>query len=150
MATINLATYLQMTGNYAAAVEGYAKVLQYTKVPSLLVTARINGGYAQYSLKEYERARQEFEAARDLQPNNWSAYRGLGLVAQRRGNLSLAAENYQRSVMLQPSSVSFLLLSQALERNGQRDAARVADAQAASMTQDLKDDIATVRQLLAN
>ena len=39
MATINIATYDQMRGNYQAALDGYAKVPQFTKDPSLRVTA---------------------------------------------------------------------------------------------------------------
>jgi protein O-mannosyl-transferase len=150
MATINLATYLQMMGNYRAALEGYSRVLQSTKVPSMLITARINGGYAHLSLKQYDGAKLDFEAARNLQPENWSAYRGLGLVAQKAGDIPLAAENYQRSVMLQPSPVGYLLLAQALARAGQADAARAAESQAAGMTRDLNDDVATVKQLLAD
>ena len=150
MATINLATYLQMIGNYRAALDGYSRVLQSTKVPSMLVTARINSGYAHLSLKQYDGAKLDFEAARNLQPENWAAYRGLGLAAQKAGDMPTAAQNYQRSVALQPSSVGYLLLAQALASAGQSEAARAAESQAAGMTRDLNDDLATVKQLLAN
>ncbi len=150
MATLNIATYQQMMGNYPAALDGYARVLQFTKVPSLLVNARINSGYAHYSLKQYDGAKQDFDAALNQQPGNWAAYRGLGLVAQRGGDLSHAAQNYLASVQLQPSPVGYLLLAQALQSLGQADAARAAESQAARMTQDPNDDLATVKQLLAN
>jgi len=51
---------------------------------------------------------------------------------------------------LQPTPVGFLLLGNALEIGGNPEAAREAQSQAARMTQDLNDDIATVRQLLAH
>ena len=150
MATLNIATYQQMMGDYPAALEGYARVLQFTKVPSLLVNARINSGYAHYSLKQYDGAKQDFEAALNQQPGNWAAYRGLGLVAQRARDIPLAAQEYLTSVQLQPSPVGYLLLAQALQSLGQADGARAAESQAAQMTRDANDDLATVKQLLAN
>lgn len=150
LATLNIATYEQMRGNYQAALEDYAKVMRFTKEPSFLENARVNSGYAHYSLKQYDSAKRDFEAGVRQQPWNAPAYRGLGLVAQRAGDFAMAVTNYERSVELQPSPVGYLLLAQALERSGQADAARAAQAQAARMTPDLSDDIATVKQLLAN
>jgi Tfp pilus assembly protein PilF len=150
LATLDIATYDQMRGNYQAALEGYAKVKQFTNDPSLLETARVNSGYAHYSLKQYDNAKQDFEAGVKRQPWNSPAYRGLGLVAQRAGDIARALANYERSVELQPSPVGYLLLAQALDLAGQADAARAAQSQAARMTPDLSDDIATVKRLLAN
>ncbi|MFZ0798331.1 MAG: tetratricopeptide repeat protein [Terriglobales bacterium] len=150
LATLNIATYEQMRGNYRAALEDYARVMQFTKEPSFLETARVNSGYALYSLKEYDSAKRDFEAGVKQQPWNSPAYRGLGLVAQRAGDIAGAVTNYERSVELQPSPVGYLLLAQALELAGQADAARAAQSQAVRMTPDLTDDIATVKQLLAN
>ncbi len=150
MATLNIATYEQMRGNYRAALAGYARVMQLTPDPSFAETALVNSGYAHYSLKEYDDARRDFEAGVKQQPWNSPAYRGLGLVAQRVGDISRAVGNYERSVELQPSPVGYLLLAQALELAGQTDAARAARIQASRMTADLSDDIATVKQLFAN
>jgi len=150
LSALNIATYLQMHGKYQAALDGYTTVVQLTKTPSLLATARANSGYAHYSLKQYGNAQRDFEAALKEQPANSSAYRGLGLLAQRAGDIARAAKDYERSVELQSSPVGYLLLAQALEIGGQAEAARAAQSQAARMTQDLNDDIAVVRQLLAN
>jgi len=149
LATLNIATYDQMRGNYRAALEGYARVAQFSRDPSFLETARVNSGYAHYSLKEYGNAKQDFEAGVKQQPWNSMAYRGVGLVAQRAGDIAGAVANYERSVELQPSPVGYLLLGQALELAGQAEAARVAQSQATRMTADLTDDIVTVKQLLA-
>ena len=151
LATINIATYDQMLGHYQAALDGYAMVVQsHIAASSLLATAHANSGYAHLSLKQYRNAKQDFVAALHEQPANSAAYRGLGLLAQRAGDLAEAQRDYQRSVELQPSPVGYLLLGHALEVGGQPQAARAANLQAARMTQDLNDDIATVRQLLAN
>jgi protein O-mannosyl-transferase len=150
LSALNLATYLQMHGKYQAALDGYATVVKLTKAPSLLATARANSGYAHYSLKQYGSAQQDFEAALKEQPANSSAYRGLGLLAQRAGDIAQATRDYERSAELLPSPVGYLLLAQALELGGQAEAARAAQSQAARMSQDLNDDVAVVRQLLAN
>jgi tetratricopeptide (TPR) repeat protein len=150
LSTTNLATFDQMRGNYRAAIDGYANVIRNTTVPFMLANARVNSGYAHYSLKEYDSARLDFEGALHAQPQNWSAYRGLGLVAQRAGDVPKAAEEYRISVQLLPSPVGYLLLAQALERSGQADRAHAAEAAAAQMSRDFNDDVATVRQLLSN
>jgi len=150
MATLNIATTEQMHGNYQAALDGYARVPQFTKDPSLVTMARVNSGYAHYSLKEYANAKQDFEAALNQQPGNSAAYRGLGLLAQRAGDIAQATRDYERSAELQPTPAGYLLLAQALEIGGQVEAARAAQSRAAGMTRDLNDDIAAVRQMLAN
>jgi len=151
LATLNIATYDQMVGHYQAALEGYGEVVRSpVTAPSLRATALANSGYAHLSLRQYDNAQRDFAAALKDQPENSAAYRGLGLVAQRAGNSAEAAKDYERSVELQPTPVGFLLLGNALEIGGNPEAAREAQSQAARMTQDLNDDIATVRQLLAH
>jgi Tfp pilus assembly protein PilF len=150
LSTLNIATYQQMHGRYQDALDGYATVLQLTQTPSLLATVHANSGYVHLSLRQYADAKQDFEAALVQQPDNSPAYRGLGLLAQRAGDLAQATRDYQRSVELQPSPVGYLLLAQSLEFAGQPEAAREAQSQAARITHDPNDDIATVRQLLAN
>jgi len=150
LATLNIASYEQIHGNYQAALDGYARVPRFTRIPYLVAMARVNSGYAHWSLKEYDSARQDFEATLKEQPGNWMAYRGLGLVAQRIGDIPQAAQDYERAVELQPTPAGYLLLAQALGISGQTDAAGAARSQAARMTSDLTGEIATVKQLLAN
>jgi tetratricopeptide (TPR) repeat protein len=151
LATANLATYDQMHGNYQAALEGYAEVVRFpNSAPSLRATAYANSGYAHLSLQQHGTARQDFENALKMQPTNSPAYRGLGLLAQRGGDLAEATKDYQRSVELQPSSVGYLLLAQALELGHHDEAAHAYVAQAVSMTQDFNDDLAVMKKLLAN
>jgi len=71
-------------------------------------------------------------------------------VAELTGHIARAAPVYERAAELQPTPVDYLLLGHALEIGGQTEAARAAQSQALRLTRDLNDDIATVRQLLAN
>ena len=151
LATLNIATYDQMHGNYQSALDGFRQVVQFPyTAPSLRATAHANSGYAHLSLKQFGNAKQDFEAALNEQPANSAAYRGVGLLAQRAGDIVEATRDYQRSVELEPSPVGYLLLAQALELRRQDEAAHAAVAQAVRMSQDLKDDVAVARQLLAN
>jgi len=149
-ATLNMASYEQTHGNFQAALDGYAKVPQFTKIPYWVAMARVNSGFAHYALKQYDSAKQDFEATLNQQPGSSPAYRGLGLLAQRAGDIAQATQDYERSVELQPTPVGYLLLAQALEIGGHTEAAHAAESRAARMTRDLHDDIAAVRQLLAN
>jgi tetratricopeptide (TPR) repeat protein len=148
--TLNLATYEQMRGNYQAAIDGYTKIPLFTKEPYLLATARVNSGYAHYSLKQFNEAKLDFEAAIRWQPENSVAYRGLGLAAQKTGDISHAIQDYERAVELQPTPSGYLFLAQALDIDRQPEAARAAESQAARMTPDLSDDLAIVKRFLAN
>ncbi|MGA2966012.1 MAG: tetratricopeptide repeat protein [Terriglobales bacterium] len=148
-ATLNLANYERLRGHYQAALEGFAKVLQFTAIRSFVVTARLDSGYTQIALKQYDNAKREFDAVLVEQPGNPDAYRSLGLLAQRAGDIAEATQDYERSVALDPTPVAYLLLAQALEVQGQTEAARAAQSQAARMSQNLSADIATVKQLLA-
>ncbi|MGD0506447.1 MAG: hypothetical protein ABSA27_01535 [Terriglobales bacterium] len=150
VATLNIASYEQIHGNYQAALDDYALVAQYTRIPYWVAMARANSGFAHLSLKQYEDAKQDFEAALNLEPGNSPAYRGMGLLAQRAGDIASAIQDYERSVELEPSPVGYLLQAQALEIGGQTAAARAAQAHAADMTRDLDQEVATVKQLLAD
>ncbi len=148
MATLNLATYDQMRGDYSSALEGYSKVPHYTKNAGFIAQALINSGYAYMSLKEYENATKEFIAVLEAQPSNAAAWRGLGLAEQRSGHLTQAIPHYQQAAQLEPSGSNHLLLAQAYDLAGQPEAALAERSQAASMSPNLNDDTETVQRLL--
>ena len=148
MATLNLATYDQMRGDYYSALEGYAKVPHYTRNAGFIAQALINSGYAHMSLKEYESATQDFISVLQAQPANAGAWRGLGLAEQRGGHLAQAIPHYQHAMELEPTGTNYLLLAQAYEQAGEAEPARVAQSRAAAISTNLNDDKATVQQLL--
>lgn len=148
VAALNLATYEQMLGNFQAAIDGYAKIPLYTKEPYLLASAFVNSGYAHYSLKQFDEARQDFESALRSEPENSRAYRGLGLALQKTGDIDQAIQDYERAVELDPTPSGYLFLAQALYINQQPSAAREAEYRAARMTPDLREDVAIVRSFL--
>jgi Flp pilus assembly protein TadD len=150
VAALNLATYQQMLGNFQTAIDGYAKIPQYTKEPYLLASTHVNSGYAYYSLKQFDNAKLDFEAALRWQAENSRACRGLALALQKTGHIDRAIQNYERAVELDPTPSGYLFLAQALDINQQPAAAREAESRAARMTPDLKEDAAIVRSFLGN
>ncbi len=150
LSTLNIATYEQMRGNYPAAIEGFAKMPQCTKDPQLLAMASTNSGYSRYWLKQYDMAKLDFQNAIFWKATDAGAYRGLGLVAQKTGNIPEAIQNYERAIELQPTASGFLFLAQAFDLNHQSAAARAAQSQAAQFAIDLSDDQATVHHFLAD
>jgi len=147
--TVNIANYERLHGNYQAALEGYARVVQLTGAPSFVETARVGSGYVHLALKQYENARQDFEAALNQQPVDPVVYRALGLLALRAGDITQAAQYFERLVEVEPTPVGYLLLAHALEIGGRAEAARAAQSQAVRISPDITRDIASVKRLLS-
>jgi tetratricopeptide (TPR) repeat protein len=146
---LNLGVYQQGRGNYLPAIAYYDSVFQFTGNVRLLTSALANRGSAYYSLKQYDRAQESFEAALRLFPENAPAWLGCGLLAQKAGNARQAASDYARSVQSQPTDVGYLLLAQALESSGQPEPGRSARAQAERISSDLDRARAQMIGLLA-
>jgi protein O-mannosyl-transferase len=139
---LNLGTYQQQKGNYAAAIDRYETVPRLTQNPRLLALAFTNLGYAYYSVGKNDPARRSFDSALQQQPENPQALLGLGVIAQVSGDFPLAVDEYQKALRLQASDLGFLLLAQALDREGQTEGASAARASALRMSRNI--DAATV------
>ena len=148
LSALNLAIYEHMHKHYQAAAEGYSSVVAVTKVPKFLMVAWVNGGYTRLALKQYSDAANDFQSALQQDPDNSDAYRGLGLLAQKHGNMDEAIKDYKRSVELKPSGSGFLLLAQALELKGKKEEARAARSTAQSPLFRSPENAALVQELL--
>ncbi len=137
ISALNVASYDQQHGNYARAIQQYQRVLEYTKSPALLSLVYTNRGYAYSALQQDDRAKQDFEAALKQQPENAAAYQGLGLLAQKSGEWSEAAQAFENAIEILPTPAAYQLLAQVLESAGKKDAANAARAQAERMSNDL-------------
>ncbi len=131
---LNLASYAQHEGKFQEAIQGYEQVLKLTTDNDLLTLARANRGYAEIALGQFDSAKQDFEAALKLQPNDAAAYLGLGMIAQRRRDWIAAARNFESALKIQPSPTAYELLAQVLESAGNKEAAAAARAEASKLT----------------
>jgi len=146
---LNLGAYEQQKQNYGAAILRYEAVPRLTQNPRLLALAFTNLGYAYYSERKFDRARQSFDSALDQQPDNPQAFLGLGLIAHVNADYALAIAEYQKALRLEPSDLGYLLLAQALEREGQTANAASARAAAEKLSRNIDAATTAAQKLLA-
>ena len=117
-------------GHIEAAVKHYETALRLSTDPSLKATALGNLGSIYRASGDYAHARESYESALGLLPDNKFALIGLGLIAQKTGDLTGAVDFYSRAVKVDPSDAGYLLLAQALAKAGRASEARAAYGQA--------------------
>jgi protein O-mannosyl-transferase len=123
-------------GNIQGAIERYQTALRLSADTSLRATAFGNLGSIYRAAGDYVHARENYDSALQLLPDNKLALIGLGLIAQKTGDLAHAADFYSRAVTAEPSDAAYLLLAQALEKAGRPRQAETAYAQAQKMSPD--------------
>ena len=101
-------------------MEQYKRTISLTSDPGLLAATYANLGTAYRKLGEDEKARESYDQALRLNPEQSNAYLGLGQLLEKQNRLDEAIENYSRSVELRPTDIGFLLLGHALESAGRR------------------------------
>lgn len=69
-------------------------------------------------------------------PDDFVGLTGLGLIAQKTGDLPHAIDYYSQAVKTEPSDAEYLLLGQALAKAGRASEAQAAYAQAHKISSD--------------
>jgi len=113
-------------GNLDGAIEHYLAALGLSAEPTLRTTAFSNLGSVYRVTKRYDLARQNYLAALQIEPDNFTSLLGLALIEQRSSNLAKAVDFYARAAVARPSNISYLLLAQALEKAGRKAEAEQA------------------------
>ena len=126
MSHSNLGAYLQEHGHMAEAIEQYNRAISLTSDAGLLAATYANLGTAYRKLGEDEKARDSYDQALRLNPNQSNAYLGLGQLLEKQNQLDDAISNYSKAVELRPTDTGFLLLGHALESAGRRSEALAA------------------------
>ncbi len=132
-----IAMYEQQRKNFPQALDRYNTLLRVTQNSAMQATVLTNMGYVYRSLGDLERAAASWRQAVSLDSESARAWIGLGIVAQRSGDLSTAIRNYSQGIGLQPSDVGYLLLAQALDKSGRTEEARAARQQASRLSKNL-------------
>ena len=148
-AHLNLGTCERRQKNYIPALREDQAVLRLTSDKGLRAYALINMGSDYRLLQDFARAKDSYEAGLRLNPEAARAFIGLGLLAEKTGASTEAARDYSQAVELEPSDVSYLLLSGALQRTGQDSASRSALEAAQRISPDFDHAQQAVRELLA-
>jgi protein O-mannosyl-transferase len=139
MSHSNLGTYYQTHNQLPQAIEQYRAAIRLTSDPGLLARTYANLGMAERSVGEDEEARRGFEESLHLNPNQFNAWLGEGLLAQKHGQVEEAIRDLSHSIELQPTAEAYLELGRTLAQTG-----RIADAlgayqQALKISPDLKE-----------
>jgi protein O-mannosyl-transferase len=126
MSRSNLGAYLQEHGKLPEAMEQYDRTIHLTSDAGLLSATYTNLGTAYRKLGEDQKARDSYDQALRLNPNQSNAYMGLAELLEKQNQLDDAIRNYSRAVELRPTDTGFMLLGHALERAGRSPEALAA------------------------
>lgn len=123
MSRSNLGTYFQTHNQLREAVAQYEAAVALTSDPGLLAQTYTNLGAAQRALGEDGEARRNFDQSLRLNPNQFNAWLGLGLLARKQRKNEEAVSDLSRSIELQPTAEACLELGRTFAQDG-----RIADA----------------------
>jgi tetratricopeptide (TPR) repeat protein len=137
MSRSNLGAYLQEHGKLPEAMEQYDRTIHLTSDAGLLAATYANLGTAYRQLGEEQKARDSYDQALRLNPNQSNAYLGLGELLEKQNQLNDAIRNYKKAVELRPSDTGFMFLGHALESAGRRPEALAAYQAALKLSPEL-------------
>jgi protein O-mannosyl-transferase len=139
MSRNNLGIYSQKHNLMREAVSEYETAVHLTNDPNFLAQTYANLGAAQRALSEDEQARTSFDQSLRFNPNQFNAWLGLGLLAQKQGKLDEAVSDLTRSVELQPSAQGYFELGRTLAQAGRVPEALNAYQQALQVSPDFEE-----------
>src|SRR6266403_3657741 len=150
-ANLNLGTYEHSRGNLPEAIDRYQMVALHAADVGLRATAYGNLGSAYRQMGESMKAKQCYEISLQLAPDRPMAMAiiGLGLIAQKNGDLPEAIRQYSRAMAVQSTDVGYLLLAQALQQQGRSDEAKAIFERVARFSPNLAEAQKTADALLS-
>jgi len=146
---LNLGIYAQEQGDLKQAATRYESVLQLTTNAQLRASAYDNLGSVYFGLRDYTRARQNYESALKLNVASPIVFRDMGLIAQKTGDWDHAIYYFARFVAIEPSDVGYLLLSRALDQGKRDREAKLSYQQAVRFSNDIVQAQQRASQLMA-
>ncbi len=147
MSHSNLGAYLQEHGQLQQALKEYQKAISLTSDSGLLASTYANMGSLYRTLDEDDKAFESYQTALSLNPAQFNAYLGLGMLMEKNGKLSDSIADYSRSVELVPTPEGYLRLGHALETTSHKAEALAAYQQALKLAPDLPEAQSAVQRL---
>jgi tetratricopeptide (TPR) repeat protein len=148
VAHLNIGAYEQQQGQLENALGEYQKVLSLTSDKRLRSNALGNSGSAHRRMGDPAHAKENYEEALQLAPDQIMSLLGMGLLAQRSGDLPAAINQYSHAMSVQPSAEGYLLLARALQQAGRIQDSQAATDKARQLTQNLEQAQETANRLL--
>jgi tetratricopeptide (TPR) repeat protein len=137
MSHSNLGTYYQNRSRMREAIMHYEAAVDLTSDPGMLALTYANLGAAHLAVLEEDQARKSFEHSLQYNPNQFNAWLGLGLLAEKQGKTQEAITDLSQSVAAQPTAQGYLELGRSLAQAGRRADALDAYQQALKISPDL-------------
>lgn len=134
---LNLAIYEQRNGHLDGAMRLYKKVTERSSDPQLRANAWAQMATAAVQSKNYDQARQSYDSALRILPNDTASLLGSGLLAEHEGDAAKAVRQLGQSMKADPTDVGLLLLASALRRDHRLPEAQKAEDLAGKMSKDL-------------
>ena len=134
---VKIGLYEQRNGHFQGAIEQYQKVSQASIDPQMRAAVLGQIGSAYVQMKDYDRAKQSYQAALQVNPNDVSALLGTGLLAERDGDFNRAVVQLNHAMKVETTDVGLLLLADALRRAGRSQEAQVTEDVAQKTSPDL-------------
>jgi Flp pilus assembly protein TadD len=137
MSHSNLGAYYETHNRLSEAITQYEAAVSLTSDPGLLAQTYANLGSTYRALGDDDQAKKNFDESLRLNSNQFNAWLGLGLLAQKQGKLGEAITDLSRSVELQPTAQAYLELGRMLTQTGHIPEAIDAYQQALKISPDL-------------
>ena len=139
MSHSDLGTYYMTHNQMREAVQQYEVAVEMTSDPGLLAQTYANLGAAYRALGDDDQAQANYNHSLRLNPNQYNAWLGLGLLAGKQGKLTEAVTDLSRSVEIKPTAQGYLSLGRALAQSGHAAEALAAYDQALKISPDLNE-----------
>jgi tetratricopeptide (TPR) repeat protein len=139
MSRTNLGAYLQTHGKTQEAIEQYKSAIALTSDTGLLAQTYANLGSAQRSLGDDVDAVVSYNQAIKLNPRQFNAWLGLGILARKNARPDEAIADLSRSLKIQPTALAYLELGKILAQANRRSEALDAYKEALMLAPDFAD-----------
>jgi protein O-mannosyl-transferase len=149
-AMIDLGVYEQTHGHVRDAIGQYGQSLDASPDSKSRAIALSYLGLAFMEVGDINRAKASYGEALRQNPDNIAALVDSGLLAERDGDVAVTVERISHAMKVEPNDAGYLLLSQALRREGHIAEADEAHAQAQRISHDMTHAQQAAEQVLAS
>jgi protein O-mannosyl-transferase len=134
---VKIGLYEQRNGHFQGAIEQYQKVSQASIDPQMRAAVLGQIGSAYIQMQDFDRAKQSYQNALQVNPNDVSALLGTGLLAERDGDFNRAVVQLNHAMKVETTDVGLLLLADALRHAGRSQEAQATEDVAQKTSPDL-------------
>ncbi len=147
---LQLAVYDHQHGQLQQAIQRYDQMISITPDGRGRADLLSNRGFVYLDLRDNTQAQDNFEKSVAMDPHNYRGWLGLGVLAQREGDVNKAIDNYKHANAVSPSVIAYQLLAKALQQTGRNDEAKTAMDQAKMLSAGMSTSQSLSQGLLAH